>query len=145
MYTKNVIHITQQIGVILYPSSGLISCLSHESRSVLQDWYPKDSMHLTRCLLKVATADFRPYKALTITAVFLASLSNSGPKVVHTFFVTVVSTWAFKMLPDLASRSLRVPVIKAVLNTCLGILNSFTKEYVRNSQQKLDGWHCLAI
>ena len=31
-------------------------------------------------------ADFRPYKAPMITAVLLASLPNSGPNLVHTFF-----------------------------------------------------------
>ena len=46
-------------------------------------------MHSARWLLEAAHADFRPHKALVITAVFLATLPNLGPKVVQTFWLQV--------------------------------------------------------
>ena len=42
-------------------------------------------MQLARWLLNAAPADIGQYKPLLIAAYFLASLLNSGPKVVHTF------------------------------------------------------------
>ena len=55
------------------------------SGSVQWGNYPKDSMLLASWLLKATLAYFRPYKALWITAVFLASLLNSGSNMVHSF------------------------------------------------------------
>ena len=49
-------------------------------------------MHNAIWLLTAAPADFRQYRALRITAVFLASLPNSGPKVVHTYSVSSACT-----------------------------------------------------
>ena len=92
------------------PSSGLIYVLSQPSKTDR----PKDSMHIARWLLKAALVDIRPYRALTITAVFLASFLNSGPNIVHTFSVTGDCTYALKILPNLTSRSLRAAIIKDI-------------------------------
>ena len=82
-------------------------------------------MHLARWLQKAMPANFKPYKALMITADLLASLPNSGPNMIHTFSVTGACTYAFKMLPNLTSRSLKAAIIKAILTVSLDAMLAY--------------------
>ena len=60
-----------------------------------------DSICLLRWFLKVAHADFKPHNALTITALLLAFLPISGPKMANTFSVTDACMYMFRMSANL--------------------------------------------
>ena len=85
----------------------------------LHETKPKDFMHLARWFSNAAPPDYRPYNALTVTAVFMASLPNSVLKLVHTYSITSACIYAFKMSTNLASRSWRVVIIKSILTVAL--------------------------
>ena len=64
-----------------------------------------ESMHPARWYLKATPTDFKPYEDLTITAVILVSLPNSGPNMVHTFSLAGACIYVFKISSDFTSTS----------------------------------------
>ena len=55
------------------------------------------------------------HPSLTITAVLLTSLPNSGPNKVHTFSVKSSQTHVFKMPADFTSALLSAAIINTIL------------------------------
>ncbi len=70
-------------------------------------------MKEARCAQHAEPALFTPYRALTIRAVLLALVPNSGPRIVHTFLVIRAVIYALSTSLNFTSRSLRDVIVRA--------------------------------
>jgi hypothetical protein len=76
-------------------------------------------MNSAKWFLKAAPSDFKPYRALTMSARFTASSPNPGSSTVQTFSVSGAVSYEFSISAILTSNSFKYAKISATLTDYL--------------------------